>query len=131
MYTAEIESYDETYTIEVPKRDVEHGPVEPNAVHRVAVLPMQSSDSTEQEGTNTTNSQEYAESPPVDAGDVLDVEIETLGDQGDGIARVGPGYVIIVPETEVSDRVNVRIEEANKNVAFAEVEDQKQTRDVS
>lgn len=131
LYTAEIASDGETFTIEVPKRDVENGPVNPGEVHRVAVLPMQSSDSTVEDQTNTIESQEYSESPPVDAGDVVNVEVETLGDQGDGIARVGPGYVIIVPETEVGDRVSVRIEEANENVAFAEVVDRRPSRNFS
>ena len=49
------------------------------------------------------------------------MEIDSLGDQGDGIGRVGPGYVLIVPETDVGERVSVRITETRDNVAFAEV----------
>jgi predicted RNA-binding protein with TRAM domain len=44
-----------------------------------------------------------------------------MGDQGDGIARVDRGYVVIVPDAGVGDRVTVRIKEARENVAFAEV----------
>jgi predicted RNA-binding protein with TRAM domain len=58
---------------------------------------------------------------PVKEGDIVEVEIENLGDQGDGIARVGPGYVVIVPETSRGERVSVEITEARENVAFAEV----------
>jgi len=57
----------------------------------------------------------------VDNGDLVDIEIDSLGDKGDGIGRVGPGYVVIVPDTDVGERVNVRITEAKENVAFAEV----------
>lgn len=57
----------------------------------------------------------------VEEGNVLDVEIEDIGDQGDGLARVGPGYVVIVPDTQVGDRVTVEITEARENVAFADM----------
>jgi predicted RNA-binding protein with TRAM domain len=59
----------------------------------------------------------------VEIGDTREVEIESLGDQGDGIARIDRGYVIIVPDTGVGDHVTVRIEETKENVAFAEVVD--------
>ena len=44
-----------------------------------------------------------------------------MGDQGDGIARVDRGYVVFVPDTELGDRVTVRITETRENVAFSEV----------
>jgi len=48
------------------------------------------------------------------------VEIQSLGDQGDGIAKIDNGYVVIVEDVEVGDRVRVEIENAQENVAFAE-----------
>lgn len=57
----------------------------------------------------------------MDDGDLIDVEIDSLGDQGDGIGRVGSGYVVIVPDSDVGERVNVRINEPKENVALAEV----------
>ncbi|OYR81860.1 deoxyribonuclease, partial [Halorubrum sp. E3] len=45
------------------------------------------------------------------------------GDQGDGIAKVERGYVVIVPETSVGDRVTVEIQQVRENVAFADVVD--------
>jgi predicted RNA-binding protein with TRAM domain len=42
-------------------------------------------------------------------------------EQGDGIARVERGYVIIVPDTELNDRVTVKITEVRENLAFGEV----------
>ena len=47
--------------------------------------------------------------------------MEDIGDQGDGIAHVGLGYVVIVPETEMGGRVSVRISEAKENMALADV----------
>ena len=47
--------------------------------------------------------------------------IEDVGDQGDGIARVERGYVIIVPDTKLGDQVVIEIENVRQNVAFADV----------
>jgi len=49
------------------------------------------------------------------------VEIEDLGKQGDGIARVERGYVIIVPDTEVGERVKIEVTEVKSNFAVGEV----------
>ncbi|RBI59364.1 hypothetical protein DMJ13_22260 [halophilic archaeon] len=54
----------------------------------------------------------------------IDVEIEDIGEQGDSIARVERGYVIIVPETEHGDQVTVEITEVKPNVAFSGVVEQ-------
>lgn len=59
--------------------------------------------------------------PPVEEGEVRDVEIEDIGDKGDGIARVERGYVIIVPGTDEGDRVTIEITNVRENVAFSEV----------
>ena len=59
--------------------------------------------------------------PPVQEGELREVEIEDIGDQGDGIARVERGYVIIVPETDEGDRVTIEITNIRENVAFGKV----------
>jgi predicted RNA-binding protein with TRAM domain len=64
-----------------------------------------------------------APEPPVDRGDEVTVDIEGIGDQGDGIARVDRGYVIIVPDTEKGERVRIRVTSVKQNVAFADVID--------
>jgi len=63
------------------------------------------------------------QSPPVEPGDVREVIIESLGDQGDGIAKIDHGYVVIVPGTRPDDEVTVEIEQARENLAFARVRD--------
>ena len=40
-----------------------------------------------------------------------EVEIESLGDQGDGITKIDGGYVVIVPDTEVGERVTTRLDD--------------------
>ena len=52
-----------------------------------------------------------------------EVEIESLGDQGDGIAKVERGYVLIVPEVGPGEEVTVEIENVRQNLAFAQVVD--------
>lgn len=59
--------------------------------------------------------------PPVTEGDYRTVEIETIGDQDDGIARVERGYVVIVPGTDPHERVEIEITSVAETVAFAEV----------
>jgi predicted RNA-binding protein with TRAM domain len=50
-----------------------------------------------------------------------EVEIESMGDKGDGVAKIDGGYVVIVPDTEVGERVTIRLDDVRENVGFAEV----------
>jgi 23S rRNA (uridine2552-2'-O)-methyltransferase len=56
---------------------------------------------------------------PVAAGDELTVEISDEGREGDGIARVD-GFTVFVPDADVGDRVEVRIEDVKPRFAFAQ-----------
>ena len=67
-----------------------------------------------------TPSPSTTEQPPVKEVEVIDLVIKTRGDQGDGIAKIGPGYVVIVPETTVGERVAVWIDTTKGNVASGE-----------
>ena len=58
--------------------------------------------------------------PPVKEGNVYDVKIESLGREGDGIAKV-ENFVVIVPNTQVNDNIKVRITKVARRVAFGEV----------
>ena len=68
-----------------------------------------------------TSTDQTPDQPPVTEGETLSVQIEDVGDQGDGLARVGPGYVVFVPDTEVGQQPLVRVTAVRENVAFAEV----------
>lgn len=57
---------------------------------------------------------------PVEAGENYDVTIEDIAREGDGIARVS-GFVIFVPETEIGDEVNIKINKVMSKFAFGEV----------
>ncbi|MCW7076298.1 MAG: TRAM domain-containing protein [Candidatus Syntropharchaeales archaeon] len=62
----------------------------------------------------------YEKSPPINEGDIVDVKIESLGREGDGIAKV-EGYVVFVPQTEVGEEVQVRITKVTTKFGFGEV----------
>lgn len=57
---------------------------------------------------------------PVKEGEIYDVEIEGIGEKGDGIARVN-GYVIIVPNVQKGDKVKVKVNAVRGKVSFGEV----------
>jgi predicted RNA-binding protein with TRAM domain len=136
VFSARVEEQPDSYVIEVPKREISNGDVRPGAVYRTALLATggqadESSSSVtrtkpdagadERRQRTEPESDREASGPPVEEGEVREVEIEGIGDQGDGIARVERGYVIIVPGTEKGERVTIEITNVRENVAFSEV----------
>jgi predicted RNA-binding protein with TRAM domain len=115
LFSAEVSDEGDRYTVEVPRREVETGSVSADGTYRVALI------SADVEETTTETTGEPAEpQPPVEPGEIRYVEIEDIGKQGDGIARVERGYVIIVPDTEIGERVKVEITEVKSNFAVGE-----------
>lgn len=55
---------------------------------------------------------------PVSEGQEVEVQIESVGEKGDGVARV-QGFVIFVPDVRKGDWVKIRIEKVNPSVGFA------------
>ncbi|MDB2242707.1 TRAM domain-containing protein [Halorubrum ezzemoulense] len=127
LYTATVEEDDGSYQITVPEREVTTGTLAADETYRVALISTSTPDADDTETTDSEPStdhkdqQQEFESPPVEEGEQREVEIENLGDQGDGIAKVERGYVVIVPETNVGDRVTVEMQQVRENVAFADV----------
>lgn len=122
LFSAEIDGEgDETITLEVPKHEVENGTLEPGIVYQIAVL----SSSQRQPSHHSTQetSPSSPDDPPVDVGEIRELEIESIGQQGDGIAKVERGFVIVVPDVSVGDRVRAEIARVKETVAFASVEE--------
>jgi Predicted RNA-binding protein, contains TRAM domain len=115
LFTATVEQQDGQFVVELPDREVDHGVIQPGGTYRVAVLPSGA------EATDDTSPAGGPPAPPVDEGEVREVTVESLGDQGDGIAKVERGYVVIVPGTRPGDEPTVRIEDVRENVAFASI----------
>lgn len=130
LYTATVEEDDGTYQITVPEREIATGTLAEDETYRVALISTAASDVDNTEATDPIQSTDHEdqqpdfEGPPVAEGDRREVEIENLGDQGDGIAKVERGYVVIVPETNIGDRVTVEMRQVRENVAFADVVDE-------
>jgi predicted RNA-binding protein with TRAM domain len=131
LFSASVEQHGNSYRIEVPENELEEDAVRSGETYRVAILPSSPQTAARQQPTAASSSGGGSQSPPVAEGDVRKVSIETIGDQGDGIAKIDRGYVIIVPETDPGDEVTIEIEQARANVAFAQVRDEESTSDES
>ena len=124
LFSADVTVEDDSYVVEVPRREIETGSVEPGETYRVALIADDSaSSSSESESETTTSSGDTPSEPqpPVEEGEIRYVEVEDIGKQGDGIARVERGYVIIVPDAEIGERVKVEITEVKSNFAVGEI----------
>ena len=120
LFSAEIEEDGDRYVLEVPRREVETGTVDATDTVRVALI-SQAGETTHDSPDDSTSADGSQPRPPVDEGEIRYVEIEDLGKQGDGIARVERGYVIIVPGAEVGERVKIEVSEVKSNFAVGEI----------
>ncbi len=117
LFSAEVEETEDRYVVEVPRREVETGSIDVGDTYRVALVAGDAGGTTASADAEPSDEPQ----PPVEAGEIRYVEIEDLGKQGDGIARVERGYVIIVPGGEVGERVKVEISEVKSNFAVGEI----------
>ncbi|MFB6128166.1 MAG: TRAM domain-containing protein [Halorhabdus sp.] len=118
LFSAEVTAEDDRYVVEVPRREIETGSVEAGETYRIAVISGDEETADDRSDAETAPSEPQ---PPVENGEIRYVEIEDIGKQGDGIARVERGYVIIVPGAEINDRVKVEITEVKSNFAVGEI----------
>ncbi len=114
VFSAQIERKNGDYVISIPERELEVGDLDQNAVYRFGVLDAVDS------STSTPTSESNRSTPPVDEGDTLEVEIDSKGEEGDGIAYVEGGYVVFVPNTAIGDVVTVEVVSVGPRFARAE-----------
>ncbi|MFA9518623.1 TRAM domain-containing protein [Halopenitus sp. H-Gu1] len=128
VFTTTVESDDGGYILEIPANEVRYDAIQPGDTYRIAVLEAghitarsdtQSADRSSE--TSVTAQETDHSEPPVEEGEIRDVTVEAVGDQGDGIAKVDRGYVVIVPEGQPGDEPTVEIEQVQQNVAFAKI----------
>lgn len=128
LFETSVEDEGDRYTVAIPAELVENGSIETGTSYRVALLAAEKDDQTEtaqsQEAPSSVSRADpaptHGQGPPVEEGEVRTVSIDTLGDQGDGIAKVERGFIVIVPGTKPGDRVEVEITDVKETVAFAE-----------
>jgi predicted RNA-binding protein with TRAM domain len=121
LFSADVSVEDGRYVVEVPRREVETGAVEAGGTYRVALISADVESGDGEAGTETPPDQPQ---PPVEPGETRYVEIEDIGKQGDGIARVERGYVIIVPGADIDERVKIEVTEVKSNFAVGEIIDE-------
>ena len=121
LFSADVSDDGDRYVVEVPRREIDTGTVEPGETYRVALIASETG-TTEREGGDESVPSEPQ--PPVETGEIRYVEIEDIGKQGDGIARVERGYVIIVPGADVGERVKIEVTEVKSNFAVGEIIDE-------
>ena len=119
LFTERIVENNGSYCVTIPEQEITNGDIRANTNYRVALL--RSDRLTKPRSRTETSSSDTESRPPVEVGEYRDVEIEGLGDQGDGIARIDRGYIIFVPNTEENERVTIEIVNVQPNVAFGEV----------
>ncbi len=115
LFSAAVSEREGSHVVEIPRREIETGAVEPGETYRVALI-----SADEEEPTDTEQPAPDEPQPPVEPGEMRYVEIEDIGKQGDGIARVERGYVIIVPDTDIGERVKIEVTEVKSNFAVGE-----------
>lgn len=118
LFSAQVSDSDDGYVIEIPKREIEAGAIGRGDAYRVALI---DGDDGQRGSASATTTPPGEPQPPVEPGEIRYVEIEDLGKQGDGIARVERGYVIIVPDSDVDERVKIEITEVKPNFAVGEI----------
>lgn len=127
MFSGSVTQRDGEYVITVPKSEIDLETVMTDETYRIALFDHPAATATNAQEDSPRNtatgavSNERPQEPPVTEGETRLVEIEALGEQGDGIAKVERGYVIIVPDAEPGDHPTVEIENVQPNVAFASV----------
>lgn len=124
LFSGTVEQRDGAYVVELPESELELGDIEEGGTYRIAVLPTRSKSTSSASQSSNSSSRRRTSGqpePPVEEGETRVVEIEDIGEQGDGITRVERGYVVIVPDTEKGERVKIEITDVNDNVAFATV----------
>jgi len=134
VFSATVEQRGDSFHIEVPSSEVEAGALENGQTYRVTLLKQNTSrqsaspgelqDQAHSEMLDPSSDHEgptgysTAPDPPVDEGDVVNVEIEGVGDEGDGLAKLD-GFAVFVPSGEPGDHLIVKIESVNRTVAHA------------
>lgn len=124
IFSTEISHTDRGHAIELPPEEIELGTVDPNLPVRVVVYQpsVEAESVSPQSGSVETESdtEDDVQQPPVSVGESRSVTIDDEGDQGDGIATVDTGFVLIVPEADVGDSLRVKIKSVQDTFAIAE-----------
>lgn len=118
-FTGKVIEVNGSYYVEVPEDEIQYGSIDVGDPVSVSLTDTNHSNTP----NRTRGSRGHNKQPPVEKGDQEEVEIEDIGEQGDGIGRID-GYVVIVPDTNLGDVVTVEIKDVNDDYAYAVVVDE-------
>lgn len=137
LFTSKVVEIDGDYYVKLPDSEVDYGSAEEGEEYRCALIDPsvrdQTSSDEDRDSTHSNTNRgstpsssphddhQHHEGPPVSKGEEIQVEIESTGDEGDGVARVDRGYVVMVEDASPGDNPLVEIESVKQNVAFASV----------
>ncbi len=119
VFSATVHERNGEHVVEIPETELAHDTIAPGETYRFAVLEMPSAATSDGAQTTADADAGRQPTPPVEEGEVREVTVEAVGDQGDGIAKVERGYVVIVPDGRPGEQPTVEIVEVRQNVAFA------------
>ena len=69
-------------------------------------------------GRGESRNQDFGEKP-VNVGEEYDVEIESVAEKGDGVAKI-KGLIVFVPGAQKGDKLKIKIKELKRKCAIAE-----------
>lgn len=121
LFSAQVEDREDGFVVEIPGNEVDIGDLREGETYRVGVFSLVADREPTRRPEQAVDRPGPAAEPPVEEGEIREVEIEDIGEKGDGIARIGPGYIVFVPDTVLGDRVTVEITDVRENFAFGEV----------
>ena len=123
LFTTKIDEEDGEFRISIPAHEIETGTVDPGETYRVAIIASEGATGSPEAPEGPQRAPQEPQ-PPVEVGEIRYVEIEDIGKQGDGIARVERGYVIIVPGADMGEQVKIEITEVKSNFSVGQVIDE-------
>lgn len=121
LFTSLIEVDDESHFIKLPSQELISLDIDTNATYRVLFLPKLPGEKSPSGESFSLPSISPPPNAPVTIGETYEVLVEDIGNEGDGIARVGPGYIIFIPKTDIGHKVKIKINSVTNRCAFAEV----------
>lgn len=126
LFTGVVEERDGECVVVVPSSEIEQGAIVPGQPYRVGLIgEVEDVEATSEDARGAKSHTQGGRSPssdqpPVVEGETYQVEIESMGDQGDGVAYVD-GFVVMISDAEIGERVVARVETVMDSVAFADV----------
>ncbi len=121
LFSSLVEADDESHFIMLPSQELISLDIDTNATYRVLFLPKLPGEKSPPDESLSPSTASPSSDALVTIGDVYEVLVEDIGNKGDGIARIGPGYIILIPKTDIGHKVKIKINSVTSRCAFAEV----------